>query len=82
MLAELAEPVRGEIAFAIAPYRVGSIRAGGVRREAAIDALLAGGRRVSEVAKLLAERGYGDRRELYASAAARKARRKSPGNHR
>ena len=41
----------------------------------AIDALLASGQRVGEVAKLLAARGFGERRQLYARAAARKARR-------
>ena len=77
LLEELVEPIRGEIAFAIAPYRSeGSAPA--ASPQDAIDELLAGGRRVSEVAKLLAERGFGDRRELYARAAARKARRKSP----
>jgi hypothetical protein len=43
----------------------------------AIDALLDGGRRIGEVAKLLAARGYGDRHDIYARAAARKARRKN-----
>ena len=41
-------------------------------------ALLAGGGKVGEVAKALAARGFGDRKELYARAAARKARRKTP----
>jgi 16S rRNA (cytidine1402-2'-O)-methyltransferase len=81
LLEELVEPIRGEIAFAVAPYQSEESPPAASAQEA-IDELLAGGRRVSEVAKLLAERGYGDRRELYASAAARKARRKSPGNHR
>ncbi|HEX3459125.1 MAG TPA: 16S rRNA (cytidine(1402)-2'-O)-methyltransferase [Candidatus Baltobacteraceae bacterium] len=81
LLEELIEPIRGEIAFAIAPYE-SKASAPAVSPENAIDELLAGGHRVSDVAKLLAERGYGDRRELYARAAARKARRKSPGNHR
>ncbi|MGA7095536.1 MAG: hypothetical protein WBX23_16040, partial [Candidatus Cybelea sp.] len=43
----------------------------------AIDALLAEGHRVGEVAKLLAARGFGDRQQLYARAAARKARLKT-----
>ncbi|MBV8067041.1 MAG: 16S rRNA (cytidine(1402)-2'-O)-methyltransferase [Candidatus Eremiobacteraeota bacterium] len=79
VLAQLAEPVRGEIAFAIAPSGSKSQRpaARGTASDA-IDALLAGGHRVGEVAKLLAARGYGDRRELYARASARKARRKTP----
>ena len=69
--------MRGEIAFAIAPYERKDCRRRQAAANDAIDELLAGGRRVGEVAKLLAARGYGDRRELYASAAARKARRKS-----
>jgi 16S rRNA (cytidine1402-2'-O)-methyltransferase len=79
VLAQLAEPVRGEIAFAIAPYGVKpqpQAQAGAAIE--AIDTLLADGHRVGEVAKLLAARGYGDRRELYAHAAARKAHRKTP----
>jgi len=75
--ARLADPVRGEIAFAIGPYEAEA--AGPPAREAtsaAIDALLAGGHRVGDVAKLLAARGFGDRQQLYARASARKARRK------
>jgi 16S rRNA (cytidine1402-2'-O)-methyltransferase len=77
VVARLREPVRGEIAFAIAPY---ADRANPARAEATndeIDALLAGGRRVGEVAKVLAARGLGERHELYAQASARKARRKT-----
>jgi 16S rRNA (cytidine1402-2'-O)-methyltransferase len=73
---QLHEPVRGEIAFAIAPYDGGA----GPQVEATsaeIDALLAGGRRVGEVAKLLAARGLGGRHELYARACAQKAQRKT-----
>jgi 16S rRNA (cytidine1402-2'-O)-methyltransferase len=79
----LHEPVRGEVAFAVAPYRArASAGAPADLAGDAIDELLAGGHRVSEVAKLLAARGYGDRRQLYAQAGARKAHRKRPGNHR
>jgi 16S rRNA (cytidine1402-2'-O)-methyltransferase len=73
--AGLPEPIRGEIAFAIAPYLAA------VEREdpaAAIDALLAGGERVGEVAKQLAARGLGDRQTLYRTAVQRKAARKAP----
>ncbi len=75
VLAALPEPMRGEVAFAIAPYAQEPAPAGSEEAAAAIDALLASGRRVGEVAKLLAARGFGDRRQLYARAAARKARR-------
>jgi 16S rRNA (cytidine1402-2'-O)-methyltransferase len=75
--AELAEPVRGEIAFAIAPYR-GAFddrpeRPPFDEADEQIDALLAENRRVGDIAKLLARRGLGDRGELYARASARKA---------
>lgn len=77
-LAQLPEAVRGEIAFAIAPYDAGVLpAASGETANAAIDALLARGRRVGEVAKLLAAHGFGERKELYTRAATRKARRKS-----
>jgi 16S rRNA (cytidine1402-2'-O)-methyltransferase len=79
--AQIADPPRGEVAFAIAPYRVASVEPD--RREdvgGAIDALLESGQRVGEVAKQLAAHGFGERRQLYAAAAARKAGRKTPLN--
>lgn len=83
LLERLPEPVLGEIAFAIAPHSSApGVRIASGDANDAIDELLARGQRVADVAKLLAERGYGERRELYARASARKARRKSPGNHR
>jgi 16S rRNA (cytidine1402-2'-O)-methyltransferase len=78
VLARLPDSIRGEIAFAIAPHGAEEAEPPGEVTSAAIDALLDGGQRVAEVAKLLATRGFGDRRELYARAAARKARRKTP----
>ncbi|HVN70114.1 MAG TPA: 16S rRNA (cytidine(1402)-2'-O)-methyltransferase [Candidatus Binatia bacterium] len=78
VLARLSDPVRGEVAFAIAPHSAPPpARPGAAETVAAIDALLADGRRVGDVAKLLAARGYGDRQQLYARAAERKARRKT-----
>jgi 16S rRNA (cytidine1402-2'-O)-methyltransferase len=76
---QFADPPRGEVAFAIAPYRVATVERD--RREdvsGAIDALLESGQRVGEVAKELAAHGFGERRQLYAAAAARKAGRKTP----
>jgi 16S rRNA (cytidine1402-2'-O)-methyltransferase len=70
----LGDIVRGELSFAIAPYRDSS-RHSDEHLEATdeqIEALLASGRRVGDVAKLLAQRGYGDRRELYARVSERK----------
>ena len=80
VVAQLPDPLRGEIAFAIAPYALPTRVPGPDETSAAIDALLEGGHRVGEVAKLLAARGFGDRHELYARAAAQKARRKTPIN--
>ncbi len=77
VLAQFPDSLRGEIAFAVAPYAAAS-RPPAETTSAAIDALLDGGQRVGEVAKLLATHGYGDRHELYVRAAARKARRKTP----
>ena len=76
VLAALPNPLRGEIAFAIAPYHMQS-QTGTVPPEdaaAAIDELLAQGRRVGEIAKLLADRGFGERKRLYARAVERSAR--------
>jgi 16S rRNA (cytidine1402-2'-O)-methyltransferase len=75
--AALVEPVRGEVAFAVAPYRrLDPVRPdvpldGGA--DAAIDALLAQNCRIGEIAKTLAQRGLGNRADLYARASARKA---------
>lgn len=79
VLAQLADPVRGEVAFAIGPQesRTASEQPPREATSAAIDALLEEGHRVGDVAKILAARGFGDRRQLYARAAARKARRKT-----
>lgn len=68
--AALADPVRGEIAFAIAPARVET--AASAVSDDEIDALLAAGRRVSDVAKELSKQGRGERNDLYARAGARK----------
>jgi len=76
--AGLGEPVRGEIAFAVAP---GAAAAAGPQArdlDAQIDELLAAGRRVGEVAKELAARGLGERQSLYARATERKTRPPNP----
>jgi 16S rRNA (cytidine1402-2'-O)-methyltransferase len=74
--ARLHTPVRGEIAFAIAPYASSE---GGAVGDAEIDALLARGCSVAEVARTLARQGRGDRRELYARAGERKRSAASGG---
>jgi 16S rRNA (cytidine1402-2'-O)-methyltransferase len=78
IIAALPDPVRGEVAFAVAPRVAGAEPTPSFENaSSAIEALLADGRRVGEVAKLLAARGFGDRQQLYARAAARKARLKT-----
>lgn len=75
--ARLTDPVRGEVAFAIAPHETQAAAPALEETSAAIDALLEGGHRVRDVAKLLAARGLGDRQQLYSRASARKAHRKT-----
>ncbi len=70
--AQLADPVRGEIAFAIAPYRAERAETG-LDADAAIDALLAQNRRAGDIAKTLARAGFGSRPELYARITERKS---------
>ena len=69
---ELAEPIRGEIAFAVAPY-VAAGRAAPVDVDAEIDALLAQGVAVPQIARRLASAGAGERHELYERASKRKS---------
>lgn len=70
--AQLPDPIRGELAFAVAP-QVQEETLETSNPDSAIDELLASGRKVAEIAKLLAQRGLGERRELYTRATARKA---------
>ncbi len=79
--ARLPDPLRGEVAFAVAPFAEATGGAPPAEDAlAAIDALLAEGRHVGDVAKLLSARGFGERRELYARVAARKAGMRLPIN--
>ncbi|MDQ2680229.1 MAG: 16S rRNA (cytidine(1402)-2'-O)-methyltransferase [Candidatus Eremiobacteraeota bacterium] len=81
--AALATPVRGEIAFAIAFLPASPLQAPSAEQlHGAVDELLGEGRSVAEIAKSLAEKGYGSRRDLYATAAERKQRRKVAGGGR
>ena len=72
--AALSDPVRGEIAFAVASH-VGRTEPAthAEDADAAIDALLAQELRAGEIAKTLARRGLGNRSDLYARVNARKA---------
>lgn len=74
--AALVEPVRGEIAFAIAPYAPthGNEPLDAAALDARIDAMLREGGSVREIAKRLAEIGGGERRAIYARASERKQR--------
>jgi 16S rRNA (cytidine1402-2'-O)-methyltransferase len=77
----LAEPVRGEIVVVIAPSQraVPTAPVDAAKLDAEIDALLQQGQSVSAVAKSLAERGFGERRHVYARATLRKrAQRDTP----
>jgi 16S rRNA (cytidine1402-2'-O)-methyltransferase len=76
----LAEPIRGEIAFAIAPIEPPPEEApkdGDV--DAAIDELLASGEKIGAIARRLAARGLGERGDLYTRASARRSRGKGGG---
>jgi 16S rRNA (cytidine1402-2'-O)-methyltransferase len=76
--AALTEPVRGEIAFAVAPYAAASAAPVALDLDAAIDELLAKGLPVAEIAKRLSRLGGGDRRTLYERATNRKKANNSP----
>jgi len=72
----LEQPIRGEIAFAIAPHVFAEAQdAAPADTAAAIEALLDQGRSVRDIAKRLADAGAGDRRDLYARASERKQAR-------
>jgi 16S rRNA (cytidine1402-2'-O)-methyltransferase len=72
--AAVVKPVRGEVAFAIAPHGERPEAQPAEAADADIDALLAEGLKLPEVARQLAKRGLGDRRELYARAKGRRGR--------
>ncbi len=74
--AALPDPVRGEIAFAIAPYALPEHTPAAFDLDAEIDALLERGASVAEVARDLVRRGAGERRALYARASERKSARR------
>lgn len=71
----LAQTVRGEISFAVAPYARAHEPASASEAQTAIDELLNAGHSVREIAKTLADRGLGGRRDLYSLASARKSAR-------
>lgn len=78
--AALAEPIRGEIAFAIAPYqRAEPTAADPAAIAERIDALLDDGCSVAEIARRLTEAGLGERRALYAQISQRKRARGKGG---
>lgn len=75
--AQLAQPVRGEIALVVNPTATPPAQAPSpTQLDGEIDALLRAGHSVSAVAKALAERGLGERRHIYARATDRKRMRR------
>lgn len=76
VLAALEKPVRGEIVLVLPPATIDvpaeTPRPSLDELDDAIDAALAAGRSIAAIAKSLAGRGLGDRRELYARASRRK----------
>ena len=73
--AALPEPIRGEIAFAVAPYTPEALAESPADVDAAIDERLARGASVTDIARALAQAGAGDRRELYRRVSERKSGR-------
>lgn len=75
--AALVAPVRGEITLVVAPSGKASRNAPSEAEVfERIDVLLGEGRSAPEIAKTLAEGGYGERRRLYGLISARKASRR------
>ncbi|MEO6913808.1 MAG: 16S rRNA (cytidine(1402)-2'-O)-methyltransferase [Candidatus Baltobacteraceae bacterium] len=72
----LPDPVRGEIGFAVAAQLAQPEAPSEDELQSAIDELLDRDESVAAIAKLLTERGYGERRQLYADVTERKALRK------
>ncbi len=72
----LGEPVRGEVVVAIMPGVPQAQQHDPAQLDAEIDALLDADRGVAAIAKVLSERGYGQRRAIYARAGERKALRR------
>ena len=79
--AQIAEPVRGEIAFVVEGGAVATGEPAATSEsdlDAAIDALLGDGLTTSAIAKRLAEAGHGERRHLYSRVTARRTGRAEP----
>ncbi|MFN2448191.1 MAG: 16S rRNA (cytidine(1402)-2'-O)-methyltransferase [Candidatus Baltobacteraceae bacterium] len=74
--AQLEQPVRGEVAFAVLPAQRDAPAPEEKDIDEAIDAALVQGQSVADAAKMLSERGLGERRSLYARISGRKHLRK------
>ncbi|HEY1728668.1 MAG TPA: 16S rRNA (cytidine(1402)-2'-O)-methyltransferase [Candidatus Baltobacteraceae bacterium] len=74
VLAALEKPVRGEIVLVVGPVSIDATPAAPSDDEIdrAIDKALSAGHSVTDIAKDLAARGLGERRDLYARASRRK----------
>jgi 16S rRNA (cytidine1402-2'-O)-methyltransferase len=73
--ARLEQPVRGEIAFVVAPHALPETAQTRVDVDAAIDERLAAGGRARDIARELAQAGAGERNALYKKVTERKAGR-------
>jgi 16S rRNA (cytidine1402-2'-O)-methyltransferase len=81
--ARLADPVRGEIALVVQPspaQQKGAPAESSDDLDAAIETLLDEQQSVSAIAKALADRGFGERRHLYARVTDRKRQRRDGGD--
>jgi 16S rRNA (cytidine1402-2'-O)-methyltransferase len=75
VLAALEKPVRGEIVLVLGPAIIDAspaVAPSDTEIDRAIDAALSGGLSIAAIAKELAAKGLGERRELYARASRRK----------
>ncbi len=72
VIAQIEEPVRGEITFVVGPYAVESEHPDAHVDDETIDAMLDQGHSVRDIARELSACGQGDRRELYDRASKRK----------
>jgi 16S rRNA (cytidine1402-2'-O)-methyltransferase len=81
VLAALADPVRGEVAFVVEGQAETAVARPmpTAELEAAIDTLIAEGLTTSAIAKRLAEAGHGERRHLYARVSDRRGGGAQPG---
>ena len=83
LFAALPKPVRGEIVLVIAPTKIDALQPKPPKEavDGEIELALAAGLSVATIARTLAARGFGDRREIYAIASQRKRRQDGSKRH-